>query len=42
LTRAFQIAPHLARHFKVELDPQGNPIPKEITTAAKIRGMNLL
>lgn len=34
LSTSFRIAPNMARYFKVRLDPQGNPIPEDITAAA--------
>ncbi len=42
LTTYFQIAPNMARYFKVGLDSQGSPIPEDISAAAAPRVMVVL
>jgi len=37
LSTYFQLAPNMARYFEVGLDPEGQPLPDDISTAAKTR-----
>jgi deazaflavin-dependent oxidoreductase (nitroreductase family) len=39
LTTYFQIAPSLARYFRVGLDPQRKPLPADVRVAAQTRVM---